>query len=99
MRTIYQVGDLAGKRVLVRNDFNITIDDSEKILDDFRIRASLPTIKFLMERGAKIILASHLGRPEGNVVERLRLKPVQKRLSELIGMEIKLAPDCVGSKI
>lgn len=87
------------KKVLVRNDFNITIDKDGKVLDDFRIRASLPTIKCLLANRAKIILMSHFGRPEGKVVEEMRLGPVQKRLGEFLGMEIKLATDCIGPEV
>ncbi|OGZ34163.1 MAG: phosphoglycerate kinase [Candidatus Portnoybacteria bacterium RBG_19FT_COMBO_36_7] len=99
MRTISEAGNLAGKKVLVRNDFNITIDDSGKILDDYRIRASLPTIKYLLEQKTKIILSSHFARPEGKVVGEMRLSPVQKRLGELLGIEIKMAPDCIGPEV
>jgi phosphoglycerate kinase len=99
MRTLGTAGNLAGKKVLVRDDFNITIDEQGKILDDFRIRASLPTIKYLLEQQAKIILMSHFGRPEGKVVQEMSLAPVQKRLSEMLGQEIKLAPDCVGPEV
>jgi len=90
---------LEDKKVLVRNDFNITIDKDGKVLDDFRIRASLPTIKCLLANRAKIILMSHFGRPEGKVVEEMRLGPVQKRLGEFLGMEIKLATDCIGPEV
>jgi phosphoglycerate kinase len=99
MRILSEAGNLAGKKVLVRNDFNITIDKDGKILDDYRIRASLPTIKYLLGQKAKIILSSHFARPEGKVIEEMRLGPVQKRLSELLGMDIKLAPDCVGPEV
>jgi phosphoglycerate kinase len=99
MRTLGQAGNLAGKKVLVRNDFNITIGKDGKILDDYRIRASLPTIKYLLEQKAKIILSSHFARPEGKVVEEMRLVPVQKRLGEMLSMEIKLAPDCIGPEV
>jgi phosphoglycerate kinase len=99
MRTLSEAGNLAGKKVLVRNDFNITISNDGKILDDYRIRASLPTIKYLLEQKAKIILSSHFARPEGKVVEEMRLGPVKKRLSELLGMEIKMAGDCIGPEV
>ena len=99
MRTINQAGSLSGKRVLVRNDFNITIDENGKILDDFRIRASLPTIKYLLENNAKIILMSHLGRPKGQVVEKLRLDPIAKRLTQLLEKPIKKLNNSVGKEV
>lgn len=99
MRTIDQADDLSGKRVLVRNDFNITIDEKGKILDDFRIMASLSTIKYLLQQKAKIILMSHLGRPKGKVIEELRLDPVAKRLSELLGFPIKKINESIGEKV
>ncbi len=92
------IGDIqvAGKRVFVRVDFNVPLDESGGISDDTRIRASLPTIQNLIERRARVILASHLGRPKGKVVEEMRLKPVTVRLRELLGSEIRYVPDCVG---
>ena len=76
--------DVKGKRVFCRVDFNVPMQDG-KITDETRIRAALPTIQYLIDQGAKVILASHLGRPKGKVVEELRLTPVAKRLSELLG--------------
>ncbi len=99
MRILKDAGDLAGKKVLVRDDFNITIDKSGKILDDFRIKASLPTIEYLLENRAKIILMSHLGRPDGKVVEELRLDLVAKRLSELLNRPVKKLPESVGGEV
>lgn len=99
MKIINQAGELAGKKVFVRNDFNITIDQSGKVLDDFRIRASLPTIKYLLQQRAKIILASHFSRPEGKVVESMRLDPVQKILTDYLKIEVKKADDCVGPEV
>ncbi len=91
---------IQAKRVLVRVDFNVPLDKSSgRITDDSRIRAALPTIQYLFSRGAKVILMSHLGRPDGQVVERLRLKPVAHRLGELIAQEVRMAEDCVGSKV
>jgi phosphoglycerate kinase len=89
--------DVAGKRVLVRVDFNVPMDkQTGVILDDNRIRAALPTIEYLREQGARVILVSHLGRPDGKVQDRLRLAPIAARLSELLGAPVATAPDCVG---
>ena len=89
--------DVAGKRVLVRVDFNVPMDKaSGAITDDSRIRAALPTITYLRERGARVILTSHLGRPDGKVQDRLRLAPVAARLSELLGAPVATATDSVG---
>ncbi|MFQ6097135.1 MAG: phosphoglycerate kinase [Armatimonadota bacterium] len=94
-RTVRDV-DVRGKRVLVRVDFNVPLDDEQNITDDTRIRASLPTIKYLLERGAKPVLMSHLGRPKGQVVPEMSLAPVAKRLEELLGQAVVFAADCVG---
>ncbi len=86
-----------GKRVLVRVDFNVPIEEkSGKITDDGRIRAALPTIRYLIENGAMVILASHLGRPDGKVVDSMRMGPVARRLSELLGKDVATTDDCVG---
>ena len=98
MHILKDAGDLSGKKVLVRDDFNITIDKNGKVLDDFRIRASLPTIEYLLEQKAKIILMSHLGRPEGKVIDELRLDPIAKRLTELLGRPVKKINESVGSE-
>ena len=89
--------DLSGKRVLVRADFNVPLDNGN-ITDDTRIRAALPTIQDLASKGAKVILCSHFGRPKG-VTEKLRLTPVAKRLSELLGKEVKKTDDCIGDEV
>jgi phosphoglycerate kinase len=89
--------DVKGKRVLMRVDFNVPIDKKTgAITDDARIRAALPTIDYLRGQGARLILASHLGRPDGKVVEAMRLAPIAARLSELTGAPVATAPDCVG---
>jgi phosphoglycerate kinase len=90
--------DVAGKRVLVRVDFNVPFDESGQITDDTRIRASLPTIQYLLEQGAALILMSHLGRPKGKPNPKYSLAPVSLRLQELLGPKVlvKFAGDCVG---
>ncbi|MGB6016388.1 MAG: phosphoglycerate kinase [Nodosilinea sp.] len=91
--------DVSGKRVLVRADFNVPLDDQGAITDDTRIRAALPTIQDLTGKGAKVILASHFGRPKAQVVESMRLTPVAKRLSELLGQEVIKCDDCIGDDV
>ncbi|HPP66943.1 MAG TPA: phosphoglycerate kinase [bacterium] len=88
----------SGKRVFVRVDFNVPLDKNLNITDDTRIRASLETINFLLAQNAVVILASHLGRPQGKPNPAMSLAPAAKKLSELIKKEVKLAPDCVGSE-
>jgi len=90
--------EVTGKRVLVRVDFNVPLDNG-RITDDRRIRESLPTITELRRRGARVILASHFGRPDGKVVEGLRLDPVGRRLSELLGVRVAKLADCVGPDV
>ncbi len=98
-KTIKDV-DLTGKVVLMRVDFNVPLDESRNITDDRRIQAALPTIKYVIEHGAKkVVLMSHLGRPKGQVKEELRLDPVAKRLEELLGEEVLKLDDCVGPNI
>ncbi|MBF2001115.1 MAG: phosphoglycerate kinase [Synechococcales cyanobacterium C42_A2020_086] len=91
--------ELSGKRVLVRVDFNVPLDDQGNITDDTRIRAALPTIQDLTSKGAKVLLASHFGRPKGKVVEGMRLTPVAKRLSELLGQDVIKCNDCIGDEV
>lgn len=88
-----------GKRVFVRVDFNVPMDDKQMITDDTRIRAALPTITYLVQSGAKVILASHLGRPKGKMNPKYSLKPIAQRLEELVGKEVIMAQDCVGSEL
>jgi phosphoglycerate kinase len=95
MRTIAGLGDLRGRRVLTRVDFNVPIE-AGVVTDDTRIRAALSTIADLRGQGARVILCSHLGRPKGRVAPEYSLRPVAGRLSELLGTAVPLAPDCVG---
>jgi phosphoglycerate kinase len=90
--------DLSGKKVLMRADFNVPLDNGS-ITDDTRIRAALPTIQYLTSKGAKVILTSHFGRPNGQVNEKMRLTPVAIRLSELLGKEVKKTDDCIGEEV
>lgn len=91
--------DLKGKRVFIRVDFNVPLDDNQNVTDVTRIREALPTIKKAMEMGAKVILASHLGRPKGEVKPKYSLKPVAAKLQELIGKPVAFAPDCIGAEV
>ncbi|HEY9666137.1 MAG TPA: phosphoglycerate kinase [Coleofasciculaceae cyanobacterium] len=91
--------DLAGKRVLVRADLNVPLDDNGTITDDTRIRAALPTIQELIKKNAKVVLCSHLGRPKGKVKESLRLTPVANRLSELLSQTVIKCDDCIGDAV
>ncbi|KKI98078.1 phosphoglycerate kinase [Prochlorothrix hollandica] len=91
--------DVAGKRVLVRADFNVPLDDAGQITDDTRIRAALPTIQDLVSKGAKVILSSHFGRPKGKVVDSMRLTPVAERLSALLGKPVIKTDDCIGEAV
>ncbi|MBM3449973.1 MAG: phosphoglycerate kinase [Armatimonadetes bacterium] len=88
-----------GKRVLVRVDFNVPLDDAGKITDDRRIRESLPTLNTLLDNGAAVVAMSHLGRPKGKVVESLRLRPVGELLAALLGRPVDILPDCVGDLV
>lgn len=91
--------DVTGKRVLVRVDFNVPLDEKGAIADDTRIRAVLPTINYLTDNKARVILCSHLGRPEGKVVDELRLAQVAERLSQLLNSHVEMATDCIGPKV
>ena len=90
--------DVAGKRVLMRVDFNVPMKDG-KITDDRRIRAALPSIQYVIKRGGKLVLMTHLGRPKGQVKEELRLGPVAERLSNLLGEKVTKMPDCIGEAV
>ena len=90
--------ELQGKVVFCRVDFNVPMKDGA-ITDETRIKAAIPTIQYLKEQGAKVLLASHLGRPKGEVVEELRLAPVAKRLGELLGQDVKAVKEAYGSEV
>lgn len=96
---ILQDFNVQNKRVLVRVDFNVPLDEQGKVADDFRIKKSLPTIRYLKEQGAKIILISHLGRPEGRRDPKYTLKPVAVRVGELLGQKVKFLDDCIGEAV
>ena len=90
--------DVTGKRVLVRVDYNVPIKNRE-VRDASRIEASLPTLRHLLERGGRLILMSHLGRPNGRYDESMSLRPVAECLADLIGRPVNMAPDCVGDEV
>ena len=96
-KTIQDI-DVQGKKTLVRVDFNVPLE-AGKVTDDTRIRAALPTIQYLLDHGAAVILTSHLGRPKGKVIEELRLDPVAARLSELLGKPVRKLDDCIGPEV
>jgi len=91
--------DIKGKRVFIRVDFNVPLDENLKVTDDRRIRSSLPTINYAIDEGAKVILASHLGRPKGKASPRASLAPVAKRLQRLLDKDVIFADDCVGPQV
>ncbi|MCX6897811.1 MAG: phosphoglycerate kinase [Verrucomicrobia bacterium] len=97
--SIVDLKDLRGKRVLVRADYNVPLDEKCAITDETRIKETLPTINFLTQRGAIVILCSHLGRPDGKRVESMSLKPVAVRLAELLKQPVPFASDCVGEEV
>ena len=94
-QTIYDV-DMKGKRVLIRVDYNVPLDENQKITDDARITKSLGTLRYCLEQNAKIILMSHLGRPKGKPAAEFSLKPVAEHLSHLLQKRVELLPDCIG---
>ncbi|MBW1805735.1 MAG: phosphoglycerate kinase [Deltaproteobacteria bacterium] len=91
--------DVKGKKLLMRVDFNVPLDSSGNITDDMRIRAALPTIEYVLDQGARLILMSHLGRPKGEVREDMRLDPVGKRLEELLNRPVRKLNDCIGPEV
>ena len=108
IKSIKNLRNLRGKKVLVRCDFNVGIENPPspkgsgeargKIIDDFKIVQSLPTIRFLISKGAKVILMTHLGRPDGKKVVSLKLSPISTRLTKLLDKKVKYINDCVGQK-
>lgn len=90
--------DFAGKKALVRADFNVPLDSNGNITDDIRIRSTLPTINHVLDAGGSVILMSHLGRPKGKVIPEMSLLPVAKRLGRLLHQDVRLAPDCIGDE-
>ena len=90
---------IENKRVLIRVDFNVPLNDNLEVTNDARIKAALPTIKKVIESNGKVILMSHLGRPKGKIIDSMRMKPVAERLSELIEKEVKYVDDCIGDKV
>src|SRR5512139_651909 len=91
--------DVRGKRIFIRADFNVPLDDNLRITDDSRIRSTVPTINYAIDEGAKVILASHLGRPKGKPDPRYSLAPVAKRLQRLLDKDVIFAPDCIGPQV
>ena len=99
IRYIDQIKDLKDKKVFIRVDFNVPQDDKGNITEDTRIAGAVPTIRYAVEQGAKVILASHLGRPKGEKKAKYSMAPASKRLSELLGKKVKQAPDCFGEDV
>ncbi|HJV64709.1 MAG TPA: phosphoglycerate kinase [Geomonas sp.] len=99
IRYIDEIKDLEGKKLFMRVDFNVPLDDNQNITEDTRIRGVLPTINYALDKKAKIVLASHLGRPKGERKAKYSMAPAAERLSKLLGKEVKLAPDCIGDQV
>ncbi len=99
IRYIDELADLKGKRVFIRVDFNVPQDDKGEITEDTRISAAVPTIRYAVDKGAKVVLASHLGRPKGEKKPKYTMAPATKRLSELLGVKVKQASDCFGDDV
>jgi len=98
--TVRDIEVEGNKRVLVRVDFNVPLDEKTgEVTDDSRIQATLPTIKYLIDRGARVVLISHLGRPEGKVVDELRLTVIAQRLSQILGQQVGVATNCIGPEV
>src|SRR6185369_8763739 len=91
--------DLEGKRVLLRADYNVPVNDNGTITDDYRITQSVPTIKALLEKHVRLVVCSHLGRPDGKVDPKSSLKPVAVRLSKLLGQDVQFVHDCIGPEV
>src|SRR5574344_1827718 len=98
-KSIKDLGDIKGKRALVRVDMNVPLDANKNVTDDTRIRAIIPTVEYLREAGAKVILVAHLGRPKGDNNAALTLDPVAARLSELIGAPVLKLNDSIGEEV
>lgn len=98
MKSIKEI-DIANKRVFIRVDFNVPMDEQQNIIDDTRIRAVLPTLRYALDNQAKLIIASHMGRPKGKKLPELSLKPIAKRLGRLLGKDVKMANDCIGPDV
>jgi phosphoglycerate kinase len=96
---IDEISNLQGKKIFIRVDFNVPLDDNQNITDDTRIRAVLPTINYALDGNAKVIIASHLGRPKGERNPKYSMAPAAKRLSRLLDKEVNLAPDCIGDEV
>ena len=99
IRYIDEIKELKGKKVFIRVDFNVPQDDKGVITEDTRIIGAVPTIKYAMEQGARVVLASHLGRPKGEKKAKYSMAPATARLAELLGKPVVQAPDCFGSEV
>jgi phosphoglycerate kinase len=99
IRYIDELGVLQGKKVFIRVDFNVPLDENQNITEDTRIRAVLPTINYILDGGAAVVLASHLGRPKGERKPKYSMAPAAIRLSRFLGKEVRLAPDCIGEEV
>ena len=99
IRYIDQLKDLKGKKIFIRVDFNVPQDEKGAITEDTRIAGAVPTIRFAIEQGAKVVLASHLGRPQGEKKVKYTMAPAAKRLSQLLGKKVVQAPDCFGPEV
>jgi phosphoglycerate kinase len=99
IRYIDEIGALTGKKVFIRVDFNVPLDDNQNITEDTRIRAVLPTINYVLDAGGAVVLASHMGRPKGERKPIYSMAPAAKRLSRFLGKEVGLAPDCIGEAV